>query len=88
MWVLSGIVIIILGFALRLNPMVVILSAAAATGIGGGLDLHAIISAFGKAFNDNRFITLIWMVLIAIGLLLVAFVPWFSLVLPRLFNFA
>lgn len=69
MWVLSGIVIIILGFALRLNPMVVILAAAAATGLGGGLDLHAIISAFGKAFNDARYVSIIWMILPVIGLL-------------------
>lgn len=69
MWVLSGIVIIILGFALRLNPMVVILAAAAATGIAGGLDLHAIISAFGKAFNDARYVSIIWILLPVIGLL-------------------
>ena len=27
------------------------------------------LARFGKAFNDNRFISLVWMVLIAIGLL-------------------
>ncbi|MBC2667653.1 DUF969 domain-containing protein [Novosphingobium piscinae] len=69
MWVLSGIVIIILGFALRLNPMVVILAAAAATGLAGGLDLHAIIAAFGKAFNEARYVSIIWMILPVIGLL-------------------
>ena len=69
MWVLSGIVIIILGFALRLNPMVVILAAAAATGVAGGLDIHAIIAAFGKAFNDARYVSIIWILLPVIGLL-------------------
>lgn len=69
MWVLSGIVIIILGFALRLNPMVVILAAAAATGVAGGLDVHAIIAAFGKAFNDARYVSIIWILLPVIGLL-------------------
>ena len=69
MWVLSGIVILVLGFALRLNPMVVILAAAAATGLAGGLDPHAIVSAFGKAFNDARYVSIIWMVLPVIGLL-------------------
>ena len=69
MWVLSGIVIIILGFALRFNPMVVILAAAAATGITGGLDLHSIIAAFGKAFNDARYVSIIWILLPVIGLL-------------------
>lgn len=69
MWVLSGILIIILGFALRLNPMVVILAAAAATGIAAGLDLHTIVSAFGKAFNDARYVSIIWILLPVIGLL-------------------
>ena len=69
MWVLSGIIIIILGFALRLNPMVVILAAAAATGVAGGLDVHAIIAAFGKAFNDARYVSIIWILLPVIGLL-------------------
>ena len=66
---MSGILIIILGFALRLNPMVVILAAAAATGIAAGLDLHTIVSAFGKAFNDARYVSIIWILLPVIGLL-------------------
>lgn len=69
MWVLSGIVIIILGFALRLNPMAVILAAAAASGVASGLDLHAIIAAFGKAFNDARYVSIIWILLPVIGLM-------------------
>lgn len=69
MWVLSGILIIILGFALGINPMVVILAAAAATGIAAGLDLHTIIAAFGKAFNDARYVSIIWILLPVIGLL-------------------
>ncbi|MDE2618517.1 MAG: DUF969 domain-containing protein [Sphingomonadales bacterium] len=69
MWVLSGIVIIVIGFALRINPMVVILAAAAATGLAGGLDLPAVIAAFGKAFNEARYVSIIWMVLPVIGLL-------------------
>jgi uncharacterized membrane protein len=67
--VLSGIVIIVLGFMARLNPLLVVTIAALATGIAGGLDPVAVVSAFGKAFNDNRYVSVVWIVLPVIGLL-------------------
>ena len=69
MLILSGIAIVVLGFALRLNPLPVVALAALATGLAAGHDLVAVISAFGKAFNDNRFVTIPWLILPAIGLL-------------------
>jgi uncharacterized membrane protein len=66
---LIGILIIILGFALRFNPMVVVPVAAIATGLLAGLDLVAVISKLGKAFNDSRIIAVPWIVLPVIGLL-------------------
>lgn len=69
MLVLSGIVIIVLGFMARLNPLLVVTIAALATGIAGGLDPVAVVSAFGKAFNDNRYVSVVWIVLPVIGLL-------------------
>ncbi|MBB4630919.1 putative membrane protein [Sphingosinicella soli] len=67
--VLSGIVIIVLGFMVRLNPLLVVTIAALATGIAAGLDPVAVVSAFGKAFNDNRYVSVVWIVLPVIGLL-------------------
>ncbi|WP_184064983.1 5-oxoproline transporter, DUF969 family subunit [Sphingosinicella soli] len=69
MLVLSGIVIIVLGFMVRLNPLLVVTIAALATGIAAGLDPVAVVSAFGKAFNDNRYVSVVWIVLPVIGLL-------------------
>jgi uncharacterized membrane protein len=69
MLILSGIAIIVIGFALRLNPLPVVALAAVATGLAAGHDLVAVISAFGKAFNDNRFVTVPWLILPVIGLL-------------------
>jgi uncharacterized membrane protein len=66
---LLGVLIVILGFALRLNPMMVVTVAALATGLLGGMGLQEIISSFGKAFNDNRVIAVVWVVLPVIGLL-------------------
>jgi uncharacterized membrane protein len=69
MLILSGIAIVVVGFSLRLNPLPVVALAALATGLAAGHDLAEVISAFGKAFNDNRFVTVPWLILPVIGLL-------------------
>ena len=68
-WPLLGIALVVIGFALRMNPMIVVTAAAIVTGLLGGMDLHEVISTFGKAFNDNRIIAIVWIVLPVIGLL-------------------
>src|SRR3954449_3408669 len=67
--VLLGILIVVIGFALRLNPLLVVTVAALATGLLAGKPLLVVIAAFGKAFNDNRFVTIIYILLPVIGLL-------------------
>lgn len=69
MLVLLGIAVLVAGFLLRLNPLLVILAAALVTGLTGGLGLTETVAAFGKAFNDNRYISIVWLVLPVIGLL-------------------
>lgn len=69
LWVLSGILVMVAGFALKINPLLVVLLAAAASGLTAGLDPLALIAAFGKAFNDTRYVSAIWLVLPVIGLL-------------------
>ncbi|APW73475.1 MULTISPECIES: DUF969 domain-containing protein [Sphingopyxis] len=69
MLVLIGILIIIAGFLLRFNPLLVIMASALATGLAAGLDVTAIVAAFGKAFNDTRYVSIVWIVLPVIGLL-------------------
>ena len=68
-WVLLGILIVVAGFALRLNPLLVVTVSALATGLIAGKALLQVIAAFGKAFNDNRFVTIIYILLPVIGLL-------------------
>lgn len=68
-WPLLGIALVVVGFALRFNPLLVVALAAIATGLLGGLDLVSVIEALGKAFNDNRYISVTWIVLPVIGLL-------------------
>ena len=69
MLVLCGIAVIVVGFLLRFNPLLVVLASALATGLAAGMDPLMIVAAFGKAFNANRYVTVIYMVLPVIGLL-------------------
>ena len=69
MLVLAGIVVIALGFLLRFNPLLVVAVSALVTGLAAGLDPFRILAVFGKAFNDNRFVTVVYIVLPVIGLL-------------------
>ncbi|MCJ2183662.1 DUF969 domain-containing protein [Novosphingobium sp. 1949] len=68
-WPLIGIALVVAGFALRLNPLLVVAGSALVTGLLGGLGLVPVIEALGKAFNDNRYISLTWIILPVIGLL-------------------
>jgi uncharacterized membrane protein len=67
--VLLGIAIIVAGFLLRFHPLLVILASAIVTGLAAGLDPLAIIAALGKAFNEARYVSIIWIVLPVVGLL-------------------
>lgn len=66
---LLGILVVVAGFALRLNPMLVVTASAFVTGLLAGMGPVQVIETFGKAFNDNRIIAIVWIVLPAIGML-------------------
>ncbi len=68
-WPLLGIPLVVIGFALRFNPLLVVVGAALATGLLAGLDFVAVVEALGNAFNDNRYISVTWIILPVIGLL-------------------
>jgi len=67
--VLIGIAIVVVGFALKRNPLVVIAVAAIATGLAAGRGLYDVIAAFGKAFASSRYVAIVWLVLPVIGML-------------------
>jgi uncharacterized membrane protein len=68
-WVLAGVAIVILGFALRLNPMLVVTVAALATGLLARMSFVEIVAQLGRAFVDKRIIAVVWVVLPVVGLL-------------------
>ena len=69
MWVLLGVAVVVVGFAARLNPLLIVATAAIVTGIAAGMDLLATLAVLGKAFRDNRYISVVWLILPLIGLL-------------------
>jgi uncharacterized membrane protein len=68
-WPLLGIALVVLGFALRFNPLLVVAVAGIATGLLAGLPFQKVLAVLGKGFNNNRTVTLIYIVVPVIGLL-------------------
>jgi uncharacterized membrane protein len=68
MWTLLGIAVVVAGFALRVNPLLVIAVAAGVTGTAAGLSPVKIIEAFGHAYNTNRFLGVVFLVLPVVGI--------------------
>jgi uncharacterized membrane protein len=66
---LIGVLIIIIGFALKLDTIAVVLTAGVATGLVGGLSFGEILDILGKAFITNRYMTIFFVTLPIIGLL-------------------
>jgi len=69
MLTLVGVAIVVIGFVLRMNPLLVVTVAGLATGIASGLGPLAVVAAFGKAFITSRYVAIVWLVLPVIGLL-------------------
>ncbi len=66
---LLGIAVVLVGLAARFNPLLVVTVAAMVTGIAGGLHPLVVVATLGKAFNDARYISVVFLVLPVIGLL-------------------
>jgi uncharacterized membrane protein len=68
-WPLLGIALVVVGFALRFNPLLVVAVAAIVTGLLGHMPFLKVLGALGKGFNENRYVSIIYLVLPVIGLL-------------------
>lgn len=68
MLVLLGILVVVVGFALRLNPMLVVTVAGLVTGFLGGMNLVDVLNAFGTGFAGSRSVSIFLLVLPVIGL--------------------
>lgn len=77
---LLGIAVLVAGFLLRANPLLIVFAAALVTGMaaawapgaGMGTLAHAAgstLASLGKAYNANRYVSAVWLALAAIGML-------------------
>lgn len=69
MLTLLGIAVVIIGFALRFNPLLVVVVSGIVTGFAGNLPIEKILAIFGDAFVKNRYLSLFILTLPVIGLL-------------------
>jgi uncharacterized membrane protein len=69
MIVLLGVLVVILGFATRRNPLLVVGVAGIVTGLLGKLSPREVLAAFGDGFASSRAVTIFVITLPVIGLL-------------------
>lgn len=69
MLVLIGVLLVIVGFAIRLNPLLVVTISGIVTALLGGMSPLEILNAFGSGFASSRSVTIFVVVLPVIGLI-------------------
>ena len=69
MWVLIGVALVVIGFGLRLNPLLVVTVSGIVTALIGGIGPIDILNAFGAGFASSRSVTTFAVVLPVIGLI-------------------
>jgi len=68
-WPLLGVAVVVAGFVLRLNPVIVVVSAGLISGLTAGLSLPDLLALLGESFVSNRALLLFAFTLPTIGLL-------------------
>jgi uncharacterized membrane protein len=68
-WPLLGIAVVVGGFALRLNPALVVVAAGIISGLLAGLPIDDLLALLGRSFVSNRILLLFVLTLPTIGLL-------------------
>lgn len=68
-WSLLGVLIVVIGFILKFDPLAIVVVAGIVTGLIGGLDFVEILETLGSAFVSQRVITIFVITLPAVGLM-------------------
>lgn len=66
---LIGVLIVVLGFALKLDSILIIFLAAVTTALAGGLGIDGLLEALGTNFVANRSMAIFIMILLVTGVL-------------------
>ncbi len=68
-WPLIGVAVVIVGFALKRNPVLVVIAAGVASALAAGMGFDDLLALIGDSFVSNRALLLFVLTLPAIGLL-------------------
>lgn len=68
-WPLIGVLLVVIGFALRMNPALVVVGSGVVTGLVAGKSPVQVLELLGEAFTKQRYLALFLLTLPAIGLL-------------------
>ena len=68
-WPLLGVAWVVVGFVLRMNPVMVVVSAGLVSGIAAGKTIPELLALLGESFVSNRALLMFVMTLPTIGLL-------------------
>ncbi|HZP65392.1 MAG TPA: DUF969 domain-containing protein [Rudaea sp.] len=68
-WPLLGVVVVVIGFAIRLNPALVVVVAGLVSGLLSGLSVPELLALLGRSFVSNRVLMIFVLTLPTIGLL-------------------
>lgn len=68
-WPLLGVAVVVTGFVLRLNPVIVVVSAGLVSGLTAGMSLPDLLALLGESFVSNRALLLFAFTLPTIGVL-------------------
>ena len=66
---LIGVLLILIGFTLKLDTIAVVLLAGVATGLVSSMDFMEILNVLGSAFVSTRYMTLLLLTLATVGIL-------------------
>jgi len=68
-WPLIGVLLVVIGFALRMNPALVVVGAGVITGLVAGYAPVEVLELLGEAFTKQRYLAVFLLTLPVIGLL-------------------
>jgi uncharacterized membrane protein len=68
-WPLLGVLVVIIGFMRRWNPVLVVVAAAVVSGIAAGMSPTRLLTEIGEGFSRNRYLLIIILTLPVLGAL-------------------
>ncbi len=68
-WPLLGVLVVVVGFVLRLNPIAVVVTAGLTSGLAAGKPFLDLLALIGESFLSQRTLSLIFLTLPVIGVL-------------------